>query len=290
MSNIPTTKEKLFFWSAFSGLSSILIASSTYLFKTLFDNDPEPSNPPNIIPNEQPDASSYEINPNELKETDLYLDGTLTKKGIAILYYHITKLGEALIKKEYPTLESDRRSNVDNTELFSQYAGQSIKASQVAWEIASKTILSKLSNKLTFEELSDKFQSFDPNEFDDIIVRIYPLSEDDKKVEPSTAKEALQFYTNLSVQGFEELHAQFKPSFAELSTEEEKIQMFTIYKINEAATKTKIDDKLFMKYNLKEISIKTILYRNNLYNDNEVKECLKKLNEINKGLTIDDIK
>ena len=254
---MSSLQQKVLFWGAVTGLSSVILGGCYYLYTFFADEE------------EDDDIFNSEEGVYDEK-------GTLTSKGVALLMVKMNKLAQYYFKKEYPNKDEERRKAIDNEDAYMKLCQESMEIFQITYQAASKEILSKLPKYLSFEEFQAQIQKIDPQELEDLNLQQYEIEKEDE-IEPAKAKEAFIYYAKL----FLEKMDAFQKKCEQIQNPDPNIQSLLI--IEMLANKMKCDDMLYLKYKTKEEVTKVTLYKNHMLLDPEIKALTDKMKEYDNG-------
>ena len=151
----PNTKEKILFWGAVAGLSTIIATTGYYLYKYIVEEDEEDNNEQAKEITPKKDEISKDINLN-----DLYVEGKLSTEGLVKLVIKINKLTEYYYARDFPDMDNRRREAIGNNELYTQLCQETLMNREICTQKATNEILGKLGDsKINMEFLQAQLQT-----------------------------------------------------------------------------------------------------------------------------------
>ncbi|MCQ2820505.1 MAG: hypothetical protein MJ252_24845 [archaeon] len=275
--SLPITKEKIFFWGSVASLAAIAVTSGYYLFKFIKEEDEEDNEL-----QKAKDLFKMEEDKKELKEEDLFTNGDFSMEGVVKLMIKINKLSEDYYNKNYPNLDKQRRDAMGNDELYFTLCQQTMMYKEISTKAATDELFKNYKNKkLNLDSIQEFISKCDPNKIEEISLKYQNLNDNENNISPEKAKEAYIFYAKTFLEETKKFQAKYSSNKEMNITEEQQamimMEFFTI--------KMKIDDTLFLKYNIDDTKLKIILNKNQLLKDPEIEKYMKELQDIDKELT-----
>ncbi|MCQ2819517.1 MAG: hypothetical protein MJ252_19820, partial [archaeon] len=256
-------KEKILFWGSISGLATIAITSMYYLYQYIQEEDEEESKA----------ELSPELNQNKLnidiKEDEIFSKGELTTEGVVKLVVKMNKISDDFFKKEYPDLDEKRRKEINNEKEYFNLCNQTIMYKQMCSKAALESIVNNFKNKnINADTIEEFISKADPKQIE---VESIKYAEEDEILKSTTKeiiKEAYIFYAKNFIEEskkFQEKYNSMQMMF--LNEDQQAMLMMELMTV-----KIKIDDLLYLKYNLSEDKLKVALYKRDLISDLEIQK------------------
>ena len=256
------------------------------------ENEEKIENNINIFENNIILLKSFGIN---IDETKLLKNSNskITEEGIIRLIMYINYLADKFFVLDNPKLDEKRRALLDkknnNNELLIEQdyltlCNETLMAKQNAYQIAADKILSSLKIKLSMDELEEFVKNIDPKKLEELTIKIMTelnptLHKYDLNVmDLNKTKEAYIYYLKIFIESEKKMEEQ-KENIND-NEEGNNIFMFQFMSL-----KIKMDDLLYIKYNILDEHLKLLVNKYNLFNDNEINQLQNEFDDINKKVS-----
>ena len=137
-------------------------------------------------------------------------------------------------------------------------------------------VLNSLTIKINFDLIQQKLNLISPENMEKFTLEFDELDEKEKNLNEETAENAFIYYANQMNEQGNKLKEKIE-ALGESIDQNQQLMEFLIIKM-------KIDDLMYIKYQTSMQSVKLFLYKNNLLNDEsikEAKEILEKIEAVN---------
>ena len=137
-------------------------------------------------------------------------------------------------------------------------------------------VLNSLTIKINFDLIQQKLNLISPENMEKFTLEFDELDKKEKNLNEETAKNAFIYYANQMNEQGNKLKEKIE-ALGESIDQNQQLMEFLIIKM-------KIDDLMYIKYQTSMQSVKLFLYKNNLLNDEsikEAKEILEKIEAVN---------
>ena len=256
------------------------------------ENEEKIENNINIFENNIILLKSFGIN---IDETKLLKNSNskITEEGIIRLIMYINYLADKFFVLDNPKLDEKRRALLDkknnNNELLVEQdyltlCNETLMAKQNAYQIAADKILSSLKIKLSMDELEEFVKNIDPKKLEELAIKIMTelnptLHKYDLNImDLNKTKEAYIYYLKIFIESEKKMEEQ-KENIND-NEEGNNIFMFQFMSL-----KIKMDDLLYIKYNILDEHLKLLVNKYNLFNDNEINQLQNEFDDINKKVS-----
>ena len=256
------------------------------------ENEEKIENNINIFENNIILLKSFGIN---IDETKLLKNSNskITEEGIIRLIMYINYLADKFFVLDNPKLDEQRRALLDkknnNNELLVEQdyltlCNETLMAKQNAYQIAADKILSSLKIKLSMDELEEFVKNIDPKKLEELTIKIMTelnptLHKYDMNVmDLNKTKEAYIYYLKIFIESEKKMEEQKE----NINDNEEGNNIFIFQYMS---LKIKMDDLLYIKYNILDEHLKLLVNKYNLFNDNEINQLQNEFDDINKKVS-----
>ena len=256
------------------------------------ENEEKIENNINIFENNIILLKSFGIN---IDETKLLKNSNskITEEGIIRLIMYINYLADKFFVLDNPKLDEQRRALLDkknnNNELLVEQdyltlCNETLMAKQNAYQIAADKILSSLKIKLSMDELEEFVKNIDPKKLEELTIKIMTelnptLHKYDLNVmDLNKTKEAYIYYLKIFIESEKKMEEQKE----NINDNEEGNNIFIFQYMS---LKIKMDDLLYIKYNILDEHLKLLVNKYNLFNDNEINQLQNEFDDINKKVS-----
>ena len=256
------------------------------------ENEEKIDNNINIFENNIILLKSFGIN---IDETKLLKNSNskITEEGIIRLIMYINYLADKFFVLDNPKLDEQRRALLDkknnNNELLVEQdyltlCNETLMAKQNAYQIAADKILSSLKIKLSMDELEEFVKNIDPKKLEELTIKIMTelnptLHKYDLNVmDLNKTKEAYIYYLKIFIESEKKMEEQKE----NINDNEEGNNIFIFQYMS---LKIKMDDLLYIKYNILDEHLKLLVNKYNLFNDNEINQLQNEFDDINKKVS-----
>ena len=256
------------------------------------ENEEKIDNNINIFENNILLLKSFGIN---IDETKLLKNSNskITEEGIIRLIMYINYLADKFFVLDNPKLDEQRRALLDkknnNNELLIEQdyltlCNETLMAKQNAYQIAADKILSSLKIKISMDELEEFVKNIDPKKLEELTIKIMTelnptLHKYDLNImDLNKTKEAYIYYLKIFIESEKKMEEQ-KENIND-NEEGNNIFMFQFMSL-----KIKMDDLLYIKYNILDEHLKLLVNKYNLFNDNEINQLQNEFDDINKKVS-----
>ena len=256
------------------------------------ENEEKIENNINIFENNIILLKSFGIN---IDETKLLKNSNskITEEGIIRLIMYINYLADKFFVLDNPKLDEQRRALLDkknnNNELLIEQdyltlCNETLMAKQNAYQIAADKILSSLKIKLSMDELEEFVKNIDPKKLEELTIKIMTelnptLHKYDLNImDLNKTKEAYIYYLKIFIESEKKMEEQKE----NINDNEEGNNIFIFHYMS---LKIKMDDLLYIKYNILDEHLKLLVNKYNLFNDNEINQLQNEFDDINKKVS-----
>ena len=257
------------------------------------ENEEKIENNINIFENNIILLKSFGIN---IDETKLLKNSNskITEEGIIRLIMYINYLADKFFVLDNPKLDEQRRALLDkknnnNNELlidqnYLTLCNETLMAKQNAYQIAADKILSSLKIKLSMDELEEFVKNIDPKKLEELTIKIMTelnptLHKYDLNImDLNKTKEAYIYYLKIFIESEKKMEEQKE----NINDNEEGNNIFIFQYMS---LKIKMDDLLYIKYNILDEHLKLLVNKYNLFNDNEINQLQNEFDDINKKVS-----
>ena len=256
------------------------------------ENEEKIDNNINIFENNIILLKSFGIN---IDETKLLKNSNskITEEGIIRLIMYINYLADKFFVLDNPKLDEKRRALLDkknnNNELLIEQdyltlCNETLMAKQNAYQIAADKILSSLKIKLSMDELEEFVKNIDPKKLEELTIKIMTelnptLHKYDLNImDLNKTKEAYIYYLKIFIESEKKMEEQKE----NINDNEEGNNIFIFQYMS---LKIKMDDLLYIKYNILDEHLKLLVNKYNLFNDNEINQLQNEFDDINKKVS-----
>ena len=256
------------------------------------ENEEKIENNINIFENNIILLKSFGIN---IDETKLLKNSNskITEEGIIRLIMYINNLADKFFVLDNPKLDEKRRALLDkknnNNELLIEQdyltlCNETLMAKQNAYQIAADKILSSLKIKLSMDELEEFVKNIDPKKLEELTIKIMTelnptLHKYDLNImDLNKTKEAYIYYLKIFIESEKKMEEQKE----NINDNEEGNNIFIFQYMS---LKIKMDDLLYIKYNILDEHLKLLVNKYNLFNDNEINQLQNEFDDINKKVS-----
>ena len=264
------------------------------------ENDQNISNNINIFNNNIIFMKSFGLN---IDESKIFKNGTnkFQEDGAMRLIIYINYLAEKFYILDNPTLDEKRREalikkNENNNELlleqkYLELCNETLDYKRDIYQIAAQKIINCLKVRIVQDELNKIISSLDPKQIDDISIKIIlEINSDLNKydldyMDINKTKEAYIYYLKTYIENIKNLFEQKEKN--ENDNIEGKGAML-VFKY--MSLKLQTDDQLYIKYKIVDEHLKLLVYKYNLFNDNDIIQLQKESDVINRKLENNEIK
>ena len=256
------------------------------------ENEEKIENNINIFENNIILLKSFGIN---IDETKLLKNSNskITEEGIIRLIMYINYLADKFFVLDNPKLDEKRRVLLDkknnNNELLVEQdyltlCNETLMAKQNAYQIAADKILSSLKIKLSMDELEEFVKNIEPKKLEELTIKIMTelnptLHKYDMNImDLNKTKEAYIYYLKIFIESEKKMEEQKE----NINDNEEGNNIFIFQYMS---LKIKMDDLLYIKYNILDEHLKLLVNKYNLFNDNEINQLQNEFDDINKKVS-----
>ena len=200
----------------------------------------------------------------------------LKEEGVIKIIIKINHLSDYLYEKQNPNLDEKRRNVIDKEEDYIKLFMDTLAEKKKAYDEAAEMVLNSLSIKINFDLIQQKLSLISPENMEKLTLEYDELDEKDKYLNEEIAKNAFIYYANQMNEQGNKLKEKIE-GMGESIDQNQQLMEFLIIKM-------KIDDLMYIKFQTSMQSVKLFLYKNNLLNDDsikEAKEILEKIEAVN---------
>ena len=260
---MSSSKQKLIYTSLTIGGLIIIGGGIYYLYKYFTEISPE---------EEELKKKLIDINEKEIFD----LSNELKDEGVIKIIIKINHLSDYLYEKQNPNLDEKRRNVIDKEEEYIKLFADTLAEKKKAYDEAAEMVLNSLSIKINFDLIQQKLSLISPENMEKLTLEYDELDEKEKHLNEEIAKNAFIYYANQMNEQGNKLKEKIE-GMGESIDQNQQLMEFLIIKM-------KIDDLMYIKYQTSMQSVKLFLYKNNLLNDDslkEAKEILEKIEAVN---------
>ena len=237
--------NKLYYYIA-AGIGGIL--GGAYLLWSLFDEE---------------ELNEDEIEKiNDIKEEILqHKDKKITPDDAIKIMYLTNHHAEEEIKKNYPEIYKKRRAALNNNYEYMQVCQEYFQIKEEFTRKANDKILEEFNTNQ--EELERLIQQIDPNQMEKKYFQ-FDIPKFKSKPSRDTTKEAFIYFGNKFLLEVQSMSSQFS-SMGGMGPQAQEMMMFNIM-----VAKTKVEDYVYIKYEITENELRYLLNDHNLLHDPDV--------------------
>ena len=258
-----STKQKIVYYTLGVGGLIIVGGGLYYLYKYLTENSEE---------EQKLKKKLIDINENEIFDSN----NQLKDEGVIKIIIKINHLSDYLFEKQNPDLDERRRNVIDKEEEYIKLFADTLAEKKKSYDEAAEMVLNSLTIKINFDLIQQKLNLISPENMEKFTLEFDELDEKEKNLNEETAKNAFIYYANQMNEQGNKLKEKIE-ALGESIDQNQQLMEFLIIKM-------KIDDLMYIKYQTSMQSVKLFLYKNNLLNDEsikEAKEILEKIEAVN---------
>ena len=258
-----STKQKIVYYTLGVGGLIVVGGGLYYLYKYLTEISEE---------EQELKKKLIDINENEIFDSN----NQLKDEGVIKIIIKINHLSDYLFEKQNPDLDERRRNVIDKEEEYIKLFADTLAEKKKSYDEAAEMVLNSLTIKINFDLIQQKLNLISPENMEKFTLEFDELDEKEKNLNEETAKNAFIYYANQMNEQGNKLKEKIE-ALGESIDQNQQLMEFLIIKM-------KIDDLMYIKYQTSMQSVKLILYKNNLLNDEsikEAKEILEKIEAVN---------
>ncbi len=204
-------------------------------------------------------------------------DGELNVETAIKIMSIANKVCEDTVRKNKPDIDQRRRDAFQNNEEYEKICYEYLEGKEYAYQNATQLVLGKFN--ITMDnlqkvltgippfELEKKLYAHEKPDYDDSI-----LGDDKYKI-----KEAFVYFGNKFMQ-------EMKSFYNSMTNVNQSQQEYIMLRL--MILKLRVDDDLFFKFKVNEIQLRYLLYKNELYDDLEVKAVHDKISKFDEMINI----
>ena len=258
-----STKQKIVYYTLGVGGLIVVGGGLYYLYKYLTEISEE---------EQELKKKLIDINENEIFDSN----NQLKDEGVIKIIIKINHLSDYLFEKQNPDLDERRRNVIDKEEEYIKLFADTLAEKKKSYDEAAEMVLNSLTIKINFDLIQQKLNLISPENMEKFTLEFDELDEKEKNLNEETAKNAFIYYANQMNEQGNKLKEKIE-ALGESIDQNQQLMEFLIIKM-------KIDDLMYIKYQTSMQSVKLFLYKNNLLNDEsikEAKEILEKIEAVN---------
>jgi hypothetical protein len=258
-----STKQKIVYYTLGVGGLIVVGGGLYYLYKYLTEISEE---------EQELKKKLIDINENEIFDSN----NQLKDEGVIKIIIKINHLSDYLFEKQNPDLDERRRNVIDKEEEYIKLFADTLAEKKKSYDEAAEMVLNSLTIKINFDLIQQKLNLISPENMEKFTLEFDELDEKEKNLNEETAKNAFIYYANQMNEQGNKLKEKIE-ALGESIDQNQQLMEFLIIKM-------KIDDLIYIKYQTSMQSVKLFLYKNNLLNDEsikEAKEILEKIEAVN---------
>lgn len=204
-------------------------------------------------------------------------DGELTVEMAIKIMSIANKVCEDTIKKNRPDIDQRRRDAFNNVEEYEKICLEYLENKEYAYQNATQLVLGKFN--ITMENLQKALMGIPPFELEKKLYQCDKPDYDDSvlKDDKYKIKEAFVYFGNRFIQ-------EMKGFYQIMSTVNQNEQEYIMLRL--MILKLRVDDDLYFKYKVNEIQLRFLLYKNELYDDPEVKSVHEKISKFDDMINV----
>lgn len=196
------------------------------------------------------------------------------ERNIAASLLKIRETANTYFQTKEPNLKSQRRQSLNDQDKYLKLCQQSIKLNEESNNCAIEQVLK---NFYTKDQFYNILQSIPPKTLQQYFLELFHPTENEKKIELNTLKEAKLYLYNITINLHKELIAELK-TFENISEEEFNKRKGIFLFLNHM----KVNDMLYMKYGIEEDRLELLCLKNRLIDDREINEAEEELKKLDK--------
>ena len=264
------------------------------------DKNATSTNNINIFNNDIIFLKSFGLN---IDESKIFKAGTnkFEEEGSILIIIYINYLAEKFYSLDNPTLDEKRRSVLikkaenNNDKLIEQeylsLCNETLVYKRNIYQIAAEKIFGVLKVDITLDDLNKLLNGIEPKKLEELSIKI--IKEINSEVHKydleymdiNKTKEAYIYYLKTYIENTKNLFEQKEKN--ENDNIEGKGAML-VFKY--MSLKLQTDDQLYIKYKIVDEHLKLLVYKYNLFNDNDIIQLQKESDVINRKLENNEIK
>lgn len=198
----------------------------------------------------------------DIKEEIKKKDGMNTDTAIRVLYL-TNHHAEEELKRSRPDIDKKRREAINNEEEYKALCMEYMEAKEYCYQRASQRILQEFGTSM--EEIQKFVQMVDPATLEKKFFEFEKPDFEGGMPDKDKVKTAFKYFANKFIEEMQGMSAQFKSMSYSPNPEVQQMLMFNLF-IN----KLKVEDMLFIKYDLTEQKVRYLLNHYNLSTDPEI--------------------
>ena len=254
-----STKQKIVYYTLGVGGLIVVGGGLYYLYKYLTEISEE---------EQELKKKLIDINENEIFDSN----NQLKDEGVIKIIIKINHLSDYLFEKQNPDLDERRRNVIDKEEEYIKLFADTLAEKKKSYDEAAEMVLNSLTIKINFDLIQQKLNLISPENMEKFTLEFDELDEKEKNLNEETAKNAFIYYANQMNEQGNKLKEKIE-ALGESIDQNQQLMEFLIIKM-------KIDDLMYIKYQTSMQSVKLFLYKNNLLNDDSLKEAKEILEQI----------
>lgn len=254
-SNSSANSNVLFYTMAAAGVAGIL-GGVYYLWTTFMDAE------------ELDEKEIIEIE--ELKHKVEVSKGQITRDTAMQILCMTNHHADEEIKKLKPNIDKRRREALNDEDEYRKICGEYLEAKEVAYMSSSQRIMSEFGTNM--EELQKLLMGVDPSEMEKKFFEFDVPKFDKEKPSKERCKEAFLFFGNKFLEEMQGLSNQARSMQFSMSQEAQQAMMFNLL-----ICKMKVEDMLFIKYQITENQVRYLLNEYGMLKDYEIQQMHAKI-------------
>lgn len=250
-----SNNSSMFYVMAAAGVAGV-VGGLYYLWTTFVE--PEELNEQEIIEIE------------ELKQEVELNKGEITKDTAVHILCMTNHHAEEEIKKMKPEIDKKRRDAINDEEEYRRICGEYLEAKEICYMNSSQRIMTEFGTNM--EVIQKLLENVSPVELEKKFFEFNAPKFEKEKPSKDKTKEAFIFFGNKFIEEMQGLSNQARSMQFAMSQEAQQAMMFNLL-----VCKMKVEDMIYIKYNLTEHQIRFMLNEHGLMNDWEIQQMHSKI-------------
>jgi hypothetical protein len=206
----------------------------------------------------------------EQMKQDVELKGGELTPDVAIKIMALTnKQAEEYIKKTKPDIDERRRAALNDKSRYDQICQEYFELKEQAYVAASNAILTKFGN-FTMEDVQTIMARISPYDLERKSFEYDKPTFDNPLPEKQKVKDVFKVYGN-------EISTKMRDLYQQMSRYQNDPNMQQFLMISILILKIRIDDEMYLKYQLSETQVRYLLYHYDLMDDPDIKQVNDKI-------------
>jgi len=204
-------------------------------------------------------------------------NGVLNEERALKLMALLHKKTEKYLKEYNPKLEEERRNNINNSQEYEKICNEYLDLKNKKFKEFTKEIEDKYGH--SYEEISKVLEPISPIEMEEKLIFLsVPEFIDRSLWTRDKIFKAFEFYGNKCLEKMNSVSQMIKENSSDPEQKNYLVYQLMIHKY-------KVDDELFLKFQLNENQLKYLLFEYNLHKDPSIQTILKNISELEENFS-----